>query len=173
MVRAFSAGNDHENRDTIDTAVWSHYDMRRRWNQVKAEVAPWWAECSKEAYSNGIADAVTALKNWQASRVGNREGPRTGFHAAQGDHRSGQDPRPDRDRRSAASRPAAWRWRFAEVVVGLGGGRVSSSTHVQVRLVRQRTVDRRSLVPLKQDVLILRVRLAAVKRVNHPGRMAA
>jgi putative transposase len=62
-----------------DPAVWSAWSLRKRWNSVKAEVAPWWAECSKEAYAGGIADAVSALKNWQNSRTGRRGGPRVGF----------------------------------------------------------------------------------------------
>lgn len=62
-----------------DHAVWSHYALRKRWNGVKRDVAPWWPECSKEAFSNGIADAVAALKNWHASCSGRREGPRVGF----------------------------------------------------------------------------------------------
>ncbi len=28
-----------------DSAIWSHYELRKRWNRVKPEVAPWWAEC--------------------------------------------------------------------------------------------------------------------------------
>jgi putative transposase len=65
--------------DGYDTAIWSPYELRKRWNQVKPEVAPWWAECSKEAFANGMADAVTALKNWHASKTGSREGVRMGF----------------------------------------------------------------------------------------------
>jgi putative transposase len=62
-----------------DSAIWSAYSLRKRWNQAKGEVAPWWAENSKEAYSTGIADAVTALRNWQESRTGRRAGPLMGF----------------------------------------------------------------------------------------------
>ena len=62
-----------------DSAVWSAYSLRKRWNQAKAEIAPWWAECSKEAYSDGLAAAVTALQNWQASKTGKREGPKMRF----------------------------------------------------------------------------------------------
>ena len=61
-----------------DPAIWPHYELRKRWNRVKLEVAPWWAECSKEAYSNGIADAVNALKDWHASKTGGRKGPKVG-----------------------------------------------------------------------------------------------
>lgn len=76
MKQAFSRGLSAGEQGS---AVWSHGKMRKRWNGVKDEIAPWWPECSKEAFSNGIADAVTALRNWQASRTGEREGPRTGF----------------------------------------------------------------------------------------------
>ena len=62
-----------------DSAVWSAYSLRKRWNQVKGEAAPWWAENSKEAYAGGIAGAVTALTNWRDSRTGKREGPAVRF----------------------------------------------------------------------------------------------
>jgi putative transposase len=60
--------------------------MRKRWNQVKdAECADadtgeaWWPQISKEAFADGIAGAVDAYWNWQASRAGTREGRRMGF----------------------------------------------------------------------------------------------
>jgi putative transposase len=60
--------------------------LRKRWNQVKSEVCvnaetgqPWWSECSKEAYADGIAGAVDAYWNWQTSRAGTRAGKRVGF----------------------------------------------------------------------------------------------
>lgn len=62
-----------------DPGAWSAWSLRKRWNQVKAEAAPWWAECSKEAYANGIADAMTALKNWHDSKTGKRDGPKVRF----------------------------------------------------------------------------------------------
>jgi len=34
-----------------------------KWNEVKDEAAPWWAENSKECYSAGIADLVQGLAN--------------------------------------------------------------------------------------------------------------
>lgn len=73
---AFDAG---EGTGEYDRDVWSGWALRKRWNQVKGEVAPWWAECSKEAYAGGIADAVTGLKNWKASRDGVRKGPKVKF----------------------------------------------------------------------------------------------
>ena len=59
--------------------MWSAYSLRRRWNAGKAQAAPWWAENSKESYSGGIADAVTALKNWHGSKTGKRKGPAVRF----------------------------------------------------------------------------------------------
>ena len=60
--------------------------LRKRWNQAKGQVCvnaetgqPWWQECSKEAYADGIAGAVEAYWNWQASRAGTRAGRRVGF----------------------------------------------------------------------------------------------
>ncbi|MBS4727604.1 IS607 family element transposase accessory protein TnpB [Mycobacterium sp. SM1] len=60
--------------------------LRKRWNQVKDEVCvnaetgqPWWGECSKEAYADGIAAAVDAYWNWQSSRSGKRDGKPMGF----------------------------------------------------------------------------------------------
>ena len=36
---------------------------------AKSEVAPWWAECSKEAFNTGLDALARALKNWSDSRV--------------------------------------------------------------------------------------------------------
>ena len=59
--------------------------LRKRWNRQKHDVAvdaegnPWWTEVSKEAFANGVADAVTAYWNWQKSLSGRRDGPPVGF----------------------------------------------------------------------------------------------
>ncbi|WP_433358799.1 IS607 family element RNA-guided endonuclease TnpB [Streptosporangium sp. CA-115845] len=58
---------------------WSMYSMRKAWNQAKNQVAPWWAECSKEAYATGLDQLARALGNWSDSRNGKRKGPRMGF----------------------------------------------------------------------------------------------
>lgn len=76
IMNAFERGRETGEHDPD---VWSAYALRKRWNQAKTEVAPWWAENSKEAYSNGIADAVTALKNWHDSKTGKRAGSRVMF----------------------------------------------------------------------------------------------
>lgn len=53
---------------------WSAYSLRKEWNQVKDEVAPWWGENSTEAYSSGPANLAVALKNWGDSQAGKRRG---------------------------------------------------------------------------------------------------
>ena len=70
----------------METARPSLPALRKRWNTVKSEVcvnvetgAVWWAECSKEAYADGITGAVDAYWNWQNSRAGTRAGKRVGF----------------------------------------------------------------------------------------------
>jgi putative transposase len=58
---------------------WSLPALRRAWNQAKSEVAPWWAECSKEAYNTGLDGVARGLKNFGDSRSGKRAGRRAGF----------------------------------------------------------------------------------------------
>lgn len=53
---------------------WSMYSLRKDWNQVKNDAAPWWAEYSKEAYASGLTQLATALKNWSDGRKGKRRG---------------------------------------------------------------------------------------------------
>ena len=62
-----------------ESVPWTLKALRQRWNQVKAEVAPWWAENSKECYGSGIADLVQALANWSTSKQGKRKGRKVGF----------------------------------------------------------------------------------------------
>jgi putative transposase len=58
---------------------WSLPALRKRWNRVKHDVAPWWAENSKEAYNSGLATAAAAFDNYAASRKGSRAGARMGM----------------------------------------------------------------------------------------------
>jgi len=57
---------------------WSLPSLRKDWNQVKDDVAPWWAENSKEAYGTGLANAARAFGNYAASKNGKRKGPKMG-----------------------------------------------------------------------------------------------
>jgi putative transposase len=58
---------------------WTLPELRREWNRAKDEVAPWWAENSKEAYNSGLDALARALKNWADSRSGRRNGRPMGF----------------------------------------------------------------------------------------------
>ncbi|MEV0158438.1 IS607 family element RNA-guided endonuclease TnpB, partial [Micromonospora sp. NPDC050686] len=58
---------------------WSLPALRRAWNTTKDDVAPWWRECSKEAYNTGLDALARALKNWADSRTGKRAGRPVGF----------------------------------------------------------------------------------------------
>ena len=53
---------------------WSLYALRKDWNQAKNTAAPWWAQCSKEAFNTGLDQLARALKNWAGSRTGARKG---------------------------------------------------------------------------------------------------
>ena len=65
--------------DLTPSVSWSLYSLRRDWNAAKVAVAPWWAECSKEAFNAGLDQLARALKNWGVSRKGKRKGKPVGF----------------------------------------------------------------------------------------------
>jgi len=67
---------------------WSLYSLRKEWNAAKGEVAPWWGECSKEAFNTGLDGLARALKNWGDSRSGKRKGAPVGFPRFKSKHRS-------------------------------------------------------------------------------------
>jgi putative transposase len=58
---------------------WDLASLRKAWNRAKDQVAPWWTDNSKEAYSSGLGDLARALGHWKASRDGTRAGRRVGF----------------------------------------------------------------------------------------------
>jgi len=58
---------------------WNLYALGKRFNAEKANIAPWWRENSKEAYSTGVADLCIALKNFSDSKTGKRKGKAVGF----------------------------------------------------------------------------------------------
>ena len=49
-------------------------ELQREWNRAKHQVAPWWAENSKEAYKSGLDGLARALKNYSDSKAGRRSG---------------------------------------------------------------------------------------------------
>ena len=67
-----SYGVDH--RAMTPVFGWSLYELRKAWNRAKREVAPWWAECSKEAFNTGLDQLARALKAFSDSRGGKHVG---------------------------------------------------------------------------------------------------
>ena len=71
--------------DVGEKPEWSFWSIRKRWNADKDTLAVgedgviWWAENSKEAYSNGIEALAKGLSNWSKSRRGDRKGRKVGF----------------------------------------------------------------------------------------------
>ena len=63
----------------VGPVPWSLPALRREWNRVKGEVAPWWRENSKEAYSSGLDALAQAFKNHFDSGAGGRRGRRVGW----------------------------------------------------------------------------------------------
>jgi hypothetical protein len=88
---ALAEVTDNLHRRAVDPSVpalaWTLPTLRKTWNQRKAEVAPWWPSCSKEAYASGIADLVTALQLWSGSKRGQRERRQVGFPRFKARHR--------------------------------------------------------------------------------------
>ena len=58
---------------------WSSYALQARWRDIRAEVAPWHKDVSKEAFEYGAQRLAAALGNWNASRKGKRKGRKIGF----------------------------------------------------------------------------------------------
>jgi putative transposase len=71
--------NTRSTDPSVQPLPWDLPSLRRAWNHAKNQVAPWWPCCSKEAYASGIADLVTGLHNWSASKNGRRAGRPVGF----------------------------------------------------------------------------------------------
>ncbi len=53
---------------------WSKYSLRKQFNTVKTDVAPWWSEVAKHCFDTGIGQAADALRNWSDARHGRRKG---------------------------------------------------------------------------------------------------
>jgi putative transposase len=73
----------------LDVQVpWTLPALRREWNRVKQQVAPWWQENSKEAYNSGLDALARGLKNWADSKAGRRNGRKVGFPRWKTRHRT-------------------------------------------------------------------------------------
>jgi putative transposase len=112
---------------------WSFYGLRKAWNAAKDTVAPWWAENSKEAYATGLERLARALKNWSASRRGERKGAKVGFPRFRSKHKAVPSVRfttgAIRASGAAATLPVLGRITLHEdVTTRLDGGRILSAT---------------------------------------------
>ena len=65
-------------RDAGKKQVFNAYALRKEFNIEKAELFPWWAENSKECYSDGINRYVRAMRQRFNSLSGKRKGEVTG-----------------------------------------------------------------------------------------------
>jgi putative transposase len=65
--------------DLTPALGWSLAGLRKKWNECKDQVAPWWAENSKEAYNTGLDALARALEAWSKSGKGERAGKAAGF----------------------------------------------------------------------------------------------
>ena len=65
--------------DRTPAVGWNLPALRRAWNATKGDVAPWWAQCSKEAFNTGLDGVARALRNFSDSRAGKRAGKKVGF----------------------------------------------------------------------------------------------
>ena len=74
--------------DLTPSLSWTLYSLRKDWNAVKDTVAPWWGECSKEAFNTGLDQLARALKNWNSSRTGKRKGKPVGFPRFKARHKT-------------------------------------------------------------------------------------
>ncbi|MEX5637264.1 IS607 family element RNA-guided endonuclease TnpB [Parafrankia sp. FMc2] len=84
LVKAALAQRDAEKSyglggDALTAVPWTLPALRLRFNQAKNNVAPWWTECSKEAFSAGLDQLARALKNFSDSKKGKHKGRRVGF----------------------------------------------------------------------------------------------
>ncbi len=122
---------------------WNLFELRREWNRAKREVAPWWADNSKEAYTSGLDGLARALKNWQDAKQGRRAGAKMGF---------------PRRKRKGRSRDAC---RFTTGVIGLEPDR----HHVTLpRLGRIRTHESTRKLARRIEQATARILAATISR---------
>ncbi|MGW8431782.1 IS607 family element RNA-guided endonuclease TnpB [Curtobacterium citreum] len=58
---------------------WSKMSLRNGWVARRDDVAPWWPENAREAYTSGCFALAAALDNWSKSNKGARAGAQVGF----------------------------------------------------------------------------------------------
>jgi IS605 OrfB family transposase len=175
---------------------WSLPALRRVWNQAKGEVAPWWAECSKESYNTGLDGVARALKNFVESRSGTRAGRTMGFPRFRSRRRAAPRVRfttgtirvePDRTHvtlprlgrikthestRKLARRLAAGTARILSATVGLQSGRWYCAFTVEVTRTVRRPARPDATVGVDLGLSTLAV-LSTGQRVPNPRHLDA
>jgi putative transposase len=68
--------SDEETEALVKTVAvpWTLPALRKEWNRVKGEAAPWWSENSKEAYNSGLDALARALEGFFKAKSGERAG---------------------------------------------------------------------------------------------------
>jgi Probable transposase/Helix-turn-helix domain len=64
--------------DLTPAVSWSLYSLRREWNRAKGDVAPWWGECSEEAFNTGLDNLARSLKALASPAAGDARARRSG-----------------------------------------------------------------------------------------------
>lgn len=77
--------------DNLTPAIsWSLCSLRKDWNATKDTVAPWWAECSKEAFNPPVrASGRASRPGFRGSGPGGRPARRSGSRPARSAARPG------------------------------------------------------------------------------------
>ena len=78
-ARASERGDGVDEESLTPSLSWKPYPLRKQFNAVKSEVAPWSSEVAKHCFDTGVTQAAAALKNWRDSKAGARAGRRVGF----------------------------------------------------------------------------------------------
>jgi putative transposase len=65
--------------ELTESLSWTAWSMTPLWNSVKDDVAPWNRDVTKHAFRSGVANASAALKNYNESKKGMRQGGPVGF----------------------------------------------------------------------------------------------
>jgi len=71
--------NVKQKLDAKESISWTPISLHTEWRNIREEKAPWYEECSKEAFQDGCSRLSSALKNWSDSRKGKRKGKKVEF----------------------------------------------------------------------------------------------
>jgi putative transposase len=74
--------------DLTASLNWSYYSLRKEFNALKAEAAPWHREVVRHCFDAGIHNAAAAFANWKSSKNGTRAGARVGLPQYKSRHRA-------------------------------------------------------------------------------------